>query len=207
MNNLESNALLPVPLSSDSDIYSPAKLSAIPRLKIMEVSMRLFLSSLFNIDDTRLLALLLGRAAQYANHWLTHVPSSFMGTVLSPDRSFLWYTLAIPLGSGDSVFPCFGCGDTIDSFGDHAIQCPHAIDCNRGPVKDRHDRLVREFSDILKEAAYHTRIEPCVSDSDGRRGDIYVSNFSGGHPVVFDIGVTSVLCDSNVVSASSVPLF
>ena len=99
------------------------------------------------------------------------------------------FVLAVKLWLGIPLFNChsnpvrFPCGQVIDPYGHHLLECGH--DGNR---TRRHDALPDVVWHALEVDNKEAKIERrCCGDSRSRPGDIYHPDFLNGTPAFFDI--------------------
>eukprot|EP00884_Botryococcus_braunii_P008369 jgi/Botrbrau1/17533/Bobra.0529s0003.1 len=136
----------------------------------------------------RLIQVLDSAARPHASGWLQALPVERMGQVMAniEFRCRLWYQLLIPMFPGGA--PCPPCGQKMDWFGDHAVQCR----AGRGvAVTSRHnaerDLLFRTGKDVEAVATWEPPLPVWVVGSETRRPDLVFLDWDGGRDLYVDV--------------------
>ena len=139
--------------------------------------------------------------------WLSAIPSSALGTEISPAiyRILLswWLGLSFANQSGDLAAPlkCPFCDDAMDSFGDHLL-C-----CSKAEFYSRHQAIVKSLTMFVAAAGVRVTNEVQV-DGRERPADIFLDRWATTEPVAVDVTVThpfgpQARCASSQRSGSS----
>ncbi|XP_062518264.1 uncharacterized protein LOC134193447 [Corticium candelabrum] len=115
------------------------------------------------------------------------------------------FVIAVKRWLGIPIFPDFPeairCmrGHTIDSFGDHLLECGH-------------DSLRSRCHNAIRDIVYHTllvddagsRVEECCSSTSfNRPGKVYHPNFTNGKPAYFDVSIWNTMQPSYIIPSST----
>ncbi|KAJ4426083.1 hypothetical protein ANN_26892 [Periplaneta americana] len=128
--------------------------------------------------------------------WLHALPSSYVGTLMD-GKSFQIAT-ALRLGCKIChVHQCI-CGETVDSFGHHALSCARS----KGRIP-RHSAINNIISRSLTSCDIPTLLEPSgISRSDGKRPDgLTLIPWSKGKSLIWDFTCVDTLALSHLKSS------
>eukprot|EP00884_Botryococcus_braunii_P022983 jgi/Botrbrau1/9369/Bobra.354_2s0024.1 len=152
----------------------------------------------------RLIQVLDWAARPHASGWLQALPVELMGQVMAniEFRCRLRYQLLIPMFPGGA--PCPRCGQDMDRFGDHAVQCRVgrgvAVTYPQNAVQDMLFRIGKEVEAVV------TREEPLpvrVVGFETRRPDLVFLDWDGGRGFYVDVVGISPLAASNLAGGGA----
>eukprot|EP00884_Botryococcus_braunii_P007583 jgi/Botrbrau1/16826/Bobra.150_2s0051.1 len=152
----------------------------------------------------RLIQVLDSAARPHASGWLQALPVERMGQVMAniEFRCRLGNQLLIPMFPGGA--PCPRCGQDMDRFGDHAVQCRVglgvAVTYRHNAVRDMLFRIGKEVEAVV------TREPPLPVRFVGfetRRPDLVFLDWDGGRDLYVDVVGTSPLAASNLAGGGA----
>ena len=154
---------------------------------------------LASAPDTLSRVLALSSAIHHAADWLNVVPSPALGLSLQ-DREFcfcLQYWLGLQMFEDDMTCPV--CHSTADCYGDHQVGC------GANPDQIHRHNFVR---DALFSAAQSAALAPrrevpsLIPGTQSRPADVFLPNWSRGHPAALDITNISPLQHATLQGAA-----
>jgi hypothetical protein len=133
-------------------------------------------------------------AAEHSGAWLTALPHSNIGTLLTPEE--LRVAVALRLGCIVCESGRCRCGSPLDNRGLHGLSCR----LNAGRYS-RHSCLNNLVKKTLQRVNIPAILEPRgLSRSDGKRPDgVTLIPWSRGKAMVWDVTVTDTFCNSNII--------
>ena len=126
--------------------------------------------------------------------WLSAIPSSALGTEISPPiyRILLrwWLGLSIAGSSSDvEGLKCPFCAEATDAYGDHVL-C-----CNKAEFYTRHQVIVKCLTTFVAAAGVRATNEVQIEGRE-RPADIFLDRWTTAEPVAVDVTVTHPLAPS-----------
>eukprot|EP00884_Botryococcus_braunii_P021563 jgi/Botrbrau1/8090/Bobra.0230s0015.1 len=152
----------------------------------------------------RLIQVLDSAARPHASGWLQALPVERMGQVMAniEFRCRLRYQLLSPMFPRGA--PCPRCGQDMDRFGDHAVQCRVgrgvAVTYRHNAVRDMLFRVGKEVEAVV------TREPPLpvrVVGFETRRPDLVFLDWDGGRDLYVDVVGTSPLAASHLAGGGA----
>ena len=131
---------------------------------------------------------LISQEGPVASAWISALPSRAANTIL-PDsdfRNLCRYWLGVPLLPDGKVQQCPLCGEPVDPFGDHMVNC-----AKNGRTR-RHNAMRDCWSSLLTNAAI-SHVREAVSRTGQRPADILLLSWDKGRDIAVDFTVTSPL--------------
>ena len=143
-------------------------------------------------------ARLIAAAAKHSGAWLTALPHSNLGTLLSPEE--LRIAVALRLGCSVCESVQCRCGSSMDRLGLHGLSCR----LNAGRYS-RHSSLNHLMKRTLQRLDIPSILEPRgLNRSDGKRPDgLTLIPWSKGKALVWDVTVTDTFCASRVMDSAN----
>ena len=136
-------------------------------------------------------------AAEHSGAWLTALPHSNIGTLLSPEE--LRVAVALRLGCIVCESGRCRCGSPLDKRGLHGLSCR----LNAGRYS-RHSSLNNLVKKTLQRVNIPAILEPRgLSRTDGKRPDgVTLIPWKHGKAMVWDVTVTDTFCNSSIIESA-----